>query len=59
MAESEVKMKKLPKTNSPELDIVGYDCDNVYWGDNSTTRVGSAEYGARLAKRWEFLRGQQ
>tara|TARA_B100001123_G_C14893495_1_gene860856 strand:+ start:163 stop:324 length:162 start_codon:yes stop_codon:yes gene_type:complete len=53
MAESEVKVRK-------ELDIVGSDFAlNVYWGDNSTTRIGTAEHTARLAKREEFLRGQQ
>ena len=43
-----------------ELDIVGSDFAlNVYWGDNSTTRIGTAEHAARLAKRAEFLKGQQ
>jgi|TARA_R110000824_G_scaffold60416_3_gene161516 hypothetical protein len=49
----EVKVRK-------ELDIVGSDFAlNVYWGDNSTTRIGTAEHAARLAKRAEFLKGQQ
>ena len=49
----EVKVRK-------ELDIVGSDFAlNVYWGDNSTTCIGTAEHTARLAKREEFLRGQQ
>ena len=39
------------------LDIVGSDFDlNVVWGDNSTTRIGTAEHTARLAERAEYLK---
>ena len=53
---TERKVSKIEK----RLDIVGVGLNlNTVWGDNSTTRIGSAEHKARLAERAEYLKANR